>query len=213
MSKSDQIEQAISGTLAEVSGDRPSQDPVTSRQAALLKQEIEGKTGGSVEIVPMDGGCRVTVSDPESGHRETFGVSRYGVTSASVRFGDRLRGGDRFIKILRSAVKKAQAMTPRIEKPKKPKAARPRAVATTPKSSLDLGRVPGTPTEQRQVARARREKPIRIDHVGPGDYRVIVLSVDIGSVPSIELARSAAHQVGRYRLDLGDFVETYVDGY
>ncbi len=57
----------------------------------------------------------------------------------------------------------------------------------------------------------RGGKPLAI--VKDGDrWRVVILGVDIGSVDSKHLATSAVHQVGRYRLDLGDFVHTYADG-
>lgn len=82
--------------------------------------------------------------------------------------------------------------------------------------ALHLGLVPGTPGEQKSRARqmlAQRRKPLAIVHAGPGDWRVVVLGVDIGSVSTKANAKSAVHTVGRYRLDLGDFVYAYTDGY
>ncbi len=76
--------------------------------------------------------------------------------------------------------------------------------------------MPGTPGDQRKLAGkmiGRREKPIRIEHAGPSDWRIVVLGTNIGSVTTKELAQSAAHQVGRYRLELGDFASTYVEGW
>lgn len=198
-----------------LSGGDESSAPITARQAAFVKREVEGKTDGTVQVETMDDGHRLIVDDPTSGHHETFGVSRYGITPGSVRFGDKYREGDKFIKILRAAIKKADQVTPRAPRPAKAKKPKATIVATSqPRSNLDLTRVPGTPGDQRMLAGtmlARRRKPIRIQHAGTNDWRVIVLDVDIGSVASEALARSAAHQVGRYRLDLGDFVDSYVD--
>jgi hypothetical protein len=59
---------------------------------------------------------------------------------------------------------------------------------------------------------ARGEKPIAIAKVGR-KYRLDVLNTPIGSVDTKAQACSAAHTVGRYRLQLGDFVFGYVKGY
>ncbi len=82
-------------------------------------------------------------------------------------------------------------------------------------ASLQLSLVPGTPKEQRELARSimiRRGMPIEIKKEGR-KWAVIVLGVTIGFVNSKGLAQSAAHQVGAYRLQLGDFAYTYVKGY
>jgi hypothetical protein len=53
-------------------------------------------------------------------------------------------------------------------------------------------------------------KPIRLQRSDSG-WHVIVLGTDIGCAPTHEAAVHAAHTIGRYRLDLGDFVDTYVE--
>lgn len=83
------------------------------------------------------------------------------------------------------------------------------------KPLFDLALVPGTPKEQREQARrlmVRREKPIAIKKTG-SKYEVVVLGTPIGAVAKKGDACSAAFQVGRYRLELGDFAHTYVDGW
>lgn len=59
---------------------------------------------------------------------------------------------------------------------------------------------------------ARKEKPIAIEKTA-GGYAVNVLGVDIGKAPTKAIACSVAQQVGQYRLQLGDFVYTYVKGW
>lgn len=85
----------------------------------------------------------------------------------------------------------------------------------TKKPPFDLSLVPGTPKEQREIAsrmRVRREKPIAIRKVG-SKYEVVVLGTPIGAVAKKGDACSAAFQVGKYRLELGDFAYSYVDGW
>lgn len=85
-----------------------------------------------------------------------------------------------------------------------------------PQPSLRLELVPGTATEQREKASgilARGGRPIAIESVGRGKWRVLVLGTPIGEVKTKELARSAAHQIGQYRLHLGDLAYGYVEGW
>jgi len=82
-------------------------------------------------------------------------------------------------------------------------------------NKLDMTLVPGTPQDQKWEAEAwlrRRKRPIRIAKVGR-KWEIFVLGTSIGFVSSKTNARSAAHQVGRYRLDLGDFARAYVTGW
>lgn len=82
-------------------------------------------------------------------------------------------------------------------------------------SPIQLSLVPGTPAEQRQLARSfirRGEKPIRIAKVGRA-WEIVVLGTPIGFLKSKIDARSAAHHIGNYRLGLGDFVYSYTEGY
>lgn len=92
----------------------------------------------------------------------------------------------------------------------------PKKPATSkPKPLFDLGLIPGTPAEQRRQASAilvRGGHPIAIEKAG-SQYRVDVLGVPIGLAPTRAIACSAAAQVGQYRLQLGDFVYTYVKGW
>lgn len=87
--------------------------------------------------------------------------------------------------------------------------------APTAQPMFDLTKLPGSPADQRRAATdilIRGAKPIAIEKASNG-YRLKVLGVDIGTAPDKGTACSAAHQVGRYRLQLGDFASTYVDGY
>jgi hypothetical protein len=79
------------------------------------------------------------------------------------------------------------------------------------KAVLDLGLIPGTPAEQRARARTM-QYPIVIEKVG-SRYRIDVVGTPIGFVPTKKAACSAAHQVGRYRLQLGDMAFAYVKGW
>lgn len=82
-------------------------------------------------------------------------------------------------------------------------------------ASLDLSLVPGTPAEQRALAHAylrRGDKPIKISKSGK-KWAVAVLGNTIGFVNKKSDAQGAAHTVGRYRLELGDFVFAYTEGY
>jgi hypothetical protein len=82
-------------------------------------------------------------------------------------------------------------------------------MAATP--ILDWSLVPGTKREQ--IAAAHRvNKPIEIKREG-SKWLVIVLGVPIGLVKTKAAAQSAAHTIGRYKLDLGDFVYAYTEGY
>lgn len=84
-----------------------------------------------------------------------------------------------------------------------------------PAPALDLKLVPGSPAEQRSYADRLLligGMPIAIVTENDG-YHVYVIGTDIGRVTTKEAARSAAHQIGRYRLELGDFVSTYCAGY
>jgi len=76
---------------------------------------------------------------------------------------------------------------------------------------LDWSLVPGTKREQ--IAEAHRvRRPIKIEKAG-SKWAMIVLGVQIGVLDTKEAARSAAHTIGRYKLDLGDFVSEYTEGY
>jgi hypothetical protein len=76
---------------------------------------------------------------------------------------------------------------------------------------LDWSLVPGTKREQ--IAAAHRvSKPIKIEKSG-SKWAVIVLGVTLGFVKTKSEAQSAAHTIGRYKLDLGDFVYAYTEGY
>ncbi len=89
------------------------------------------------------------------------------------------------------------------------------AVAPAAKPAFDLALVPGTKAEQQAAANRmlrHRQKPIEIAKAS-GGYVVKVLGTSIGVAPTKDLACSIAFSVGRYRLDLGDFVDTYIDGY
>jgi hypothetical protein len=79
------------------------------------------------------------------------------------------------------------------------------------KAILDWSLVPGTKREQ--IAAAHRvSRPIKIEKSG-SKWAVIVLGVTIGFVKTKSDAQSAAHTIGRYKLDLGDFVYAYTEGY
>ena len=79
------------------------------------------------------------------------------------------------------------------------------------KAVLDWSLVPGTKREQ--IAAAHRvSRPIKIEKTG-SKWAVIVLGVTIGFVKTKSDAQSAAHTIGRYKLDLGDFVFAYTEGY
>lgn len=79
------------------------------------------------------------------------------------------------------------------------------------KTILDWSLVPGTKREQ--IAAAHRvSRPIKIEKSG-SKWAVIVLGVTIGFVKTKSDAQSAAHTIGRYKLDLGDFVYAYTEGY
>lgn len=83
--------------------------------------------------------------------------------------------------------------------------------ATKKKSLLDWSLVPGTKREQ--VADAHRVRyPIKIEKSG-SQWAVIVLGIPIGFVKTKDEAKSAAHTIGHYKLDLGDFVYAYTEGY
>jgi hypothetical protein len=76
---------------------------------------------------------------------------------------------------------------------------------------LDWSLVPGTKREQ--IAEAHRmRKPIKIQKSG-NRWAVIILGIPIGFVDTKSQTQSAAHTIGRYKLDLGDFVYTYTEGY
>lgn len=88
-------------------------------------------------------------------------------------------------------------------------------VADKPKPLFDLGLLPGTKGDQKAAAHkmlGRGEKPIAVEKA-PGGYAVKVIGTVIGVVPTKEVACNAASTVGMYRLELGDFVSTYVDGW
>jgi hypothetical protein len=76
---------------------------------------------------------------------------------------------------------------------------------------LDWSLVPGTKREQIAIARQTRY-PIKIKKDG-SKWSVTVLGIPIGFVNTKEEARSAAHTIGRYKLELGDFVFAYTEGY
>ena len=79
------------------------------------------------------------------------------------------------------------------------------------KAVLDWSLVPGTKREQ--IATAHRVRyPIKIEKSG-SKWAVIALGVTIGFVKTKADAKSAAHTIGRYKLDLGDFVFSYTEGY
>jgi hypothetical protein len=78
-------------------------------------------------------------------------------------------------------------------------------------TKLDWSLVPGTKREQIAAAHATF-KPIKIQKSG-SKWAVIVLGVTIGFVKTKTDAKSVAHTIGRYKLDLGDFVFAYTEGY
>lgn len=79
------------------------------------------------------------------------------------------------------------------------------------KAVLDWSLVPGTKREQ--IAAAHRvSRPIKIEKSG-SKWAVIALGVTIGFVKTKADAQSAAHTIGHYKLDLGDFVYAYTEGY
>ena len=79
------------------------------------------------------------------------------------------------------------------------------------KNVLDWSLVPGTKREQ--IAAAHRVRyPVKIEKSG-SKWAVIALGVTIGFVKTKADAKSAAHTIGRYKLDLGDFVFAYTEGY
>ena len=79
------------------------------------------------------------------------------------------------------------------------------------KALLDWSLVPGTKREQ--IAAAHRVRyPIKIEKSG-SKWTVIVLGIPIGLVNTKTDAKGAAHTIGRYKLDLGDFVYAYTEGY
>jgi hypothetical protein len=76
---------------------------------------------------------------------------------------------------------------------------------------LDWSLVPGTKREQ--IAAAHRVRyPIKIEKSG-NQWAVVVLGMPIGFVKTKADAKGAAHTIGRYKLDLGDFVYAYTEGY
>lgn len=80
---------------------------------------------------------------------------------------------------------------------------------------FDLTLLPGTRSDQKRAADTmliRGEKPIEIRRVGR-QWELVVIGTPIGRIASKRYACSAAHQVGRYRLELGDFVAGYTKGY
>lgn len=80
---------------------------------------------------------------------------------------------------------------------------------------FELSNIPGTKAEQRKLADKwliAREKPIEIRKDG-SKWEVLVLGHSVGHTKTKSLAESAAHQIGRYYLNLGDFVHTYTKGY
>jgi hypothetical protein len=76
---------------------------------------------------------------------------------------------------------------------------------------LDWSLVPGTKREQIAAAHSV-SKPIKIQKSG-SKWAVIVLGVTIGFVKTKAEAKSAAHTIGHYKLDLGDFTFAYTEGY
>ena len=85
-------------------------------------------------------------------------------------------------------------------------------MAAAKPAQLDWSIIPGTKREQIQLAKSTR-RPIKIEHRGRGDYAILVFGIYIGSVKSKDAAQHAAHMIGRYKLDLGDFVHAYTEGY
>lgn len=77
--------------------------------------------------------------------------------------------------------------------------------------TLNWSLIPGTKREQ--IAAAHRvSKPIKIVKSG-SKWELIVLGIPIGFVKTKAAAKSAAHTIGHYKLDLGDFVYAYTEGY
>lgn len=83
---------------------------------------------------------------------------------------------------------------------------------TASANRLDWSMIPGTRGEQVRLAKSQR-KPIKIEKRGRGQYAIVVFGIYIGSVKNRGEAQHAAHTIGRYKLDLGDFVHTYTEGY
>lgn len=86
------------------------------------------------------------------------------------------------------------------------------AAVMAEKYQLDWSLIPGTKREQINLAKGTR-KPIAIKHGGRGKYDILVFGIYIGHLPNKEQARHAAHMIGRYKLELGDFVDGYTEGY
>lgn len=87
--------------------------PLTTRQAKYLKHRIEAESGGTVTIGELGdwGGHRITIEHKPSGHRETFGVSKYGIAPSEVRFGSgHAEGSKEFRAALKSALAHAKKM-------------------------------------------------------------------------------------------------------
>jgi hypothetical protein len=106
--------------------------------------------------------------------------------------------------------KKAQELRD-LETSRKAERLAAKASQKTGRPILDWSLVPGTTRDQ--VAAAHRvSRPIKIEKTGP-KWSMIVLGVPIGQLDTKEAARSAAHTIGRYKLDLGDFVSMYTEGY
>ena len=80
------------------------------------------------------------------------------------------------------------------------------------KAKLDWSLVPGTKREQIAKARSMR-KPIKIVKEGSKKWSVWALDIPLGFVATKAKAQDAAHLIGRYKLDLGDFVSGYTEGY
>jgi hypothetical protein len=78
-------------------------------------------------------------------------------------------------------------------------------------AALDWSLVPGTKREQISAAH-RVSKPIKIQKSG-SKWAIIVFGITLGFVKTKAVAQHAAHTIGRYKLDLGDFVYAYTEGY
>lgn len=88
--------------------------PLVTRRAWLIKALLEDpKVGGKVTIGELTsaGGHSMTIEHLPSHFMERFGVSKYGITSAEVRYGSRHLGADSFARKMKIAINKAKKLT------------------------------------------------------------------------------------------------------
>lgn len=97
---------------AEIAAELGPSKPLTTRQAEYIRDQLAPFDG---EVTIMDpssgGGHHIIIEHKESGHRETYGVSKYGITPGEVRYGSKFRGADKFDKKMRAVINKAKKLT------------------------------------------------------------------------------------------------------